>query len=323
MALFRLCHRLEEAREISQPAAVTIGNFDGLHVGHRRIMRRVVALAREHGAVPTVLTFDPHPTRIVAPARAPKLLTTTAQRCELMRQEGIEQVLVLPFTSELAQLTPEQFVGRVLADGLHAKAVLVGDNFRFGVGQSGDTCTLEELGPKYGFSVEVVHGVKQRGRMVSSSDIRRLIREGNVSLAWRELGRPYSVEGEIVSGHGIGSKQTVPTLNLSTAAEVLPGNGVYISCTEDLDVKRRWDSITNVGNRPTFGGNELTIETFLLSPFEGETPARIRLSFLHRVRNERKFENADALKSQIMRDVGRAQVFFRRCRRWARHRQTD
>jgi riboflavin kinase/FMN adenylyltransferase len=316
--MFQVFHSIEEAASVVRATAVTIGNFDGLHAGHRCIMRRVVEIAREHDWTPTVLTFSPHPTKVVAPARAPKLLTTTQQRAELMRQEGIENVVVLPFTREIAQLTPEQFVERILARGLHAKAVLVGDNFRFGAGQTGDTHTLARLGPRYGFTVEVVHGVRRRGRMISSSEIRRQIREGNVSLAWRELERPYSVEGVIVPGHGVGSRQTVPTLNLSTEAEVLPATGVYITCTEDLDAHQRWDSITNVGYRPTFDGDRLTIETYLLTALDGAAPQRIRLSFLRRVRDERRFRSPEALKAQILKDVSRAQTYFRRCRRWVR-----
>lgn len=314
---FRVVRSASEIPSDVRPSAVTIGNFDGVHAGHRSILRRVVQLAREHGWTPAAITFDPHPTRVVAPARAPQLLTTIEQRCELMRREGIELVIVIPFTPEVAQLTPEQFVSRILVDALKARAVLVGENFRFGARQAGDVHTLQELGSRYGFEVEIVEGVRRHGRMVSSSDIRRLIGDGNMTVAWRELERPYAVEGEIVPGHGIGSKQTVPTLNLATAAEVLPARGVYITCTEDLDSGRRWDSITNVGYRPTFGGDSLTIETFLLSPLEGDAPRRIRLSFLRRVREERKFDSAEALKAQILKDVSRANAWFRRLRRWS------
>ena len=320
MADFRVVRNLDEIPSDFGPSAVTIGNFDGLHAGHRQILRRVVEVGRERGLKPSVVTFDPHPSRIVAPERAPQLLTTMEQRCDLMRQEGIEQVRVLPFTPEIARLRPAEFVARTLAGPLQAKAVLVGENFRFGVRQSGDIHTLEELGWQHGFTVEIIHPVKRHGRLVSSSDIRALIRQGNAMLAWRELDRPYAIEGEIVPGHGVGAKQTVPTLNLATSAEVLPKNGVYITCTEDLGSQRRWNSITNVGFRPTFGGESLTIETFLLSPLEGDAPRRIRLSFLRRVRDERKFESPEALKAQILKDVSRAQTWFRRFGNWTRYR---
>lgn len=295
---------------MNRPCALTIGNFDGVHAAHRCIMRRVLALAREHGWQSAVLTFDPHPAKVVAPQRAPRLLTTIDERCALMRQEGIDRVEVLPFTPETAALTPEQFVRQVLVDRMHARAVLVGENFRFGKRASGDTGTLRELGRAYGFTAEIVDPVRRRGRVVSSTEIRRLIEQGNVSMACRLLERPYALEGAVVHGHGIGSKQTVPTLNLDTAAEVLPATGVYITRTRSGD--RSWPSITNVGFRPTFAGDHLTIETHLLSPLHDEAPDRICIEFLHRLRPERKFPSPQELKSQILKDAARAQTYFRR-----------
>ena len=291
-------------------SVVTIGNFDGLHAGHRRIMNQVVVIARKNGWTPTVLTFHPHPTRLVAPARAPKLMTTPEQRSEMMLEEGIENVLILPFTREVAGLTPEEFVKTVLCEQLNARVVLVGANFRFGKGQAGNVQTLAELGVRYGFTTEVLDEVSRRGGVVSSSGIRTLIERGNVSAACRLLTTPYAIEGEIVTGLGIGAKQTVPTLNLNTTAELLPASGVYITRTSEAG--RQWDSITNIGYRPTFNGDSLTIETYLLSAFDGEPPHRIKLEFLRRVREERKFESPDALKSQIFKDVSRAQTYFRR-----------
>ncbi len=297
-------------------SAVTIGNFDGVHAGHRHLFRRVVEAAREKGLRPVVLTFDPHPTRVVAPERAPRLLMTVEERCTLIMEQGIEKVVVLPFTSDVARLAPTEFVERILMDSLAARLVLVGDNFRFGHKQAGDTRVLAELGAQYGYEVEIVNAVKCRGRVVSSTEIRRSLEAGNVSLAGRLLERPYAVAGDVVRGHGIGAKQTVPTLNLRTAAEVLPAVGVYITRTRDLDNLRRWNSITNVGYRPTFDGDSLTIETFLLEPLEDPSPSHIRVEFLRRVRGERKFENPEALKAQILRDVSRAEFFFRRLARW-------
>src|SRR4051812_44268200 len=189
------------------PCALTIGNFDGVHEGHRRILRRVVELAREHGWTPAVLTFDPHPTKIVAPARAPRLMSTTEQRIALMKEEGIEVVFVLPFDRTFSELSPVEFVETILVQKLDAKAVIVGANFRFGNRASGDIELLAELGRKYGFTTEIVAGVEKRGRLVSSSETRRLIDAGEVSMACRMLERPYAVEGEVVHGHGIGSKQ--------------------------------------------------------------------------------------------------------------------
>jgi riboflavin kinase/FMN adenylyltransferase len=293
-------------------AVVTIGNFDGVHAGHRQLLRRVLEVSREHHLKSAVLTFDPHPTRIVAPERAPKLLTTIEERVALIREQGVEEVVVLPFTAEVAKLTPQEFVEQIVVSRLQTRIVMVGDNFRFGHKQSGDINVLTRLGERFGFQTHIVSAVRRRGRIVSSSEIRRRIEAGDVSMACRLLERPYDLRGDVVSGHGIGSKQTVPTLNLSTPAEVLPAKGVYITRTRDLETGQSWNSITNVGNRPTFGGGDVTVETFLLSSFDGLTPGRISVDFLRRVREERTFENADALKQQIFRDVSRAQTFFQR-----------
>jgi riboflavin kinase/FMN adenylyltransferase len=293
-------------------SVLTIGNFDGVHAGHRQLLRRVLELSVEHHFKPAVLTFDPHPTRVVAPERTPRLLSTMEERVALIREQGVGEVVVLPFTAQVARLSPGEFVEQIVVGQLQARIVMVGDNFRFGYKQSGNVATLSELGERFGFQTHIVDAVQRRGRVVSSSEIRRLIDEGDVAMAARLLERPYTLSGEVVSGHGIGSKQTVPTLNLKTPAEVIPANGVYITRTRDLETDERWNSITNVGKRPTFDGDSLTIETFLLSSFDGLTPGRIGVQFCRRVREERKFESADALKQQIFHDVARAQTFFRR-----------
>jgi riboflavin kinase / FMN adenylyltransferase len=311
----RIFRSLAEAHGEFPPSALTIGNFDGVHLGHRSIFERAAALGAERGWKPSALTFDPHPTRIVAPERTPRLLTTPERRAELMAEEGIQQVLILPFTREIAGLPPEEFVGRIVARELGARAVLVGENFRFGRRQSGDVRSLEQLGRQFGFATEVISTAQCRGRTVSSSAIRDAIERGQVALAARFLRRPYALDGNVVRGYGIGGKQTVPTLNLATAAEVIPARGVYLTRTRDLETARQWNSITNIGYRPTFGAtSELSIETFLLDPFADPTPSRIRVEFLCRVRDERKFDSPEALKSQILKDVRVAQNYFRRAR---------
>ncbi len=315
----KIYRSLDEVPADFGPSALTIGNFDGVHFGHRRILRRVKGLAEERGWKPSVLTFDPHPTRVVAPERAPKLMTSPDRRAELMQEEGIEQVLILPFTPELAQLSPAEFVGRLLVEKLNARAVLVGENFHFGHRQAGNTHVLTELGRRLGFETIIVPAVVCRGRMVSSSGIRELISSGRVALATRLLQHAYGLEGEVVNGRGVGSKQTVPTLNLSTPAEVIPPRGVYITRTRDMDSveRREWNSITNIGYRPTFGASDqLTIETYLLGPLTGVAPRRIRVEFLRRVRDEKKFESPEVLKAQILSDVQAAQRYFRRLRAW-------
>jgi riboflavin kinase/FMN adenylyltransferase len=321
----KIYHSLAEVPADFGPCALTIGNFDGVHFGHRRILRRLKRLADARGWKPSVLTFDPHPTRVVAPERTPRLLTSPEGRAELMREEGIEQVLILPFTGELAVVTPEQFARQVLVARLDARAVLVGSNFHFGYKQAGDMRVLVELGRELGFETEIVPSVTWRGRVVSSSGIRKLIRTGRVSLAARFLQHAYALEGQVVSGRGIGSKQTVPTLNLATAAEVIPARGVYVTRTRDLETGREWDSLTNIGYRPTFGASEqLSIETFLLdTPVEQAgahagppVSGRLRVEFLWRVRDERTFDSPAALKAQILKDARTAQNYLRRARAW-------
>jgi riboflavin kinase / FMN adenylyltransferase len=308
----KLYRSLNEVPADFGPSALTIGNFDGLHAAHRRILRRVVAVAAERGLRPSVLTFDPHPASVVAPERTPRLMTTPEQRARLMESEGIEQVLIQPFTAAFGELSPVDFVESVVVGRLGAKAVLVGHNFRFGRGQAGSVELLERLGEGLGFETEVVPAVRRRGLAVSSSELRRQIGEGRVSLAWRLLERPYSLEGAVVSGRGIGSKQTVPTLNLATDSQVVPAAGVYVTRTTDLADGRRWRSVTNVGYRPTFGASgQLSIETFLLEALDSP-PARIRVEFLYRLREERTFPSPAALKAQILRDAARAQTWFRR-----------
>jgi riboflavin kinase / FMN adenylyltransferase len=301
---------LAETPDDFGPCAITIGNFDGVHCGHREILRRVIGAAREEGWKSAVLTFDPHPAKLVAPASAPRLLTTLAERAGIILEQGIDEILILPFTPEVAALGPEDFVREILVDRLKARAVLVGANFRFGKRAAGDAGMLEELGERFSFETEIIEPVVWRKRVISSSEIRRLIEAGDVSTARRLLGRPYALRGRVVTGEGRGSKQTVPTLNLDTEAEVLPKNGVYVTRTREGG--REWPSITNIGVRPTFDGQNRTIETYLLSPLDGVAPNQILVEFLRRVRDERKFENAEALKTQILGDVNRAQAYFRR-----------
>jgi riboflavin kinase/FMN adenylyltransferase len=307
----RIARSLQETTDF-EPSAITIGKFDGVHAGHRHLLRQVVEAARERGVAPSVLTFDRHPACVLAPDRAPRPLMTLEERCARIAEEGIEQILVLPFTLQVARMTPEQFVVECLRDAMRVRVVLVGGNFRFGHKQSGNPLVLEELGRRYGFETRLVEARRLRGRVVSTSEVRDALALGSVALAGRLLERPFSLAGEVVKGHGIGSRQTVPTLNLTPPAEVLPADGVYITRTYDQASEVRWNSITNIGMRPTFEGDARTIETFLLQPLEIPSPAAIRIEFLRRVREERKFESPEALKAQIFKDVGRAQAFFRR-----------
>ena len=307
--------QLEDVPPDFGPSALTVGNFDGVHRGHRELMRRTAAAANENGWKASVLTFQPHPAKVVAPARAPKTITAFARRIELMGEEGIAQVLVLPFTEGVARWSPEDFVN-VLVKQLGAKCVVIGDDFRFGHKQAGHRELLEEFGRRDGFEVIAVDPVNVRGERVSSSLVRDMAAAGRIARAARLMARPFELEGRVVGGQGIGSKKTVPTLNLEPDSEVLPRDGVYVTRTRDLDRGRRWDSISNIGMRPTFGGEEVTVETFLLGAYDPPAPERIRVEFLRRVRDERKFESPEALKAQILRDVARAGRVHARLRKF-------
>lgn len=316
---FRAFTSFHDALPFFGPAGVCIGNFDGVHTGHQSLFARLVALCRERGWKPSVLTFDPHPARILVPERAPKLLTTISERVALMRQAGIEQVLVLPFNSELQHLDAVQFVERILVP-LGTRAVIVGDNFRFGHKLSGNVETLRQMAESSGYESLAGGTVSYRGQTVSSSNVRGALYDGDVIKAARMLGRWYTIAGTVITGYGIGSKQTVPTLNLKPTSELPPADGVYVTRATDLDDNRTWQAITNIGTRPTFddGGasaNARSIETFLLDPFDGRNPSRLKLTFFGRLREERRFEDAAALKAQILRDVHRAQQLHRRLAR--------
>lgn len=313
MQVFR---SLAEARGRFGPCALTIGNFDGTHLAHQALFHEVALLARSRHWHACALTFDPHPACVVAPAKAPKRITSFEERVAVMTACGLDKVLILPFTPEVAQISPESFVRDMLVGALQTKAIVVGDNFRFGHKHAGEMHLLAELGLALGFSTHIEPAIRSRYGVISSTLVREAVGSGRMSMATRLLGRPYTLSGSVVPGHGIGSKQTVPTLNIIPSTEVLPPNGVYISRTRDVDRSRAWTSITNIGQRPTFDGEGLTVETFLLDPFDGQTPARIEVQILRRVRDERKFESPEALKNQIFRDVARAQTYHRRAAKW-------
>jgi riboflavin kinase/FMN adenylyltransferase len=296
---------------------LAIGNFDGVHIGHKTLLERTGEFAVAGGLLSSVLTFHPHPTAVVAPERLPPMICTLDQRLRLLEAAGAEQILVLPFTEEVARLSPEQFISEILVGLLNTKAVFVGRNFRFGHKQRGTPATLEAFGQQAGFEPHFIEPVTYRGEIVSSSAIREYLKRGNVSRAGRLLGRCFFIEGDVIAGRGVGSKQLVPTLNVRPEVEQLAPRGIYITETIDSARKRYWQSITNVGTSPTFGTNELTIETYLLSDFDGLTPESIRVEFRRFVRSETWFPSVDDLRVQILEDVERAQTYWHRLRKRA------
>jgi riboflavin kinase / FMN adenylyltransferase len=290
------------------PCVLTIGNFDGLHLGHQRILETVVERARKLKICPAVLTFEPHPIRVLAPNLAPKLISTLDQKLRLIESMGIELVLVAPFDPAFAALTPDAFIQTYLVDGLQTRLLCVGGNFIFGHRQEGTIETLRHW--RHEFELMEIAPVTSRGVVVSSTHIRRRVQEGQVSRACRMLGRWFEIEGRIATGEGRGRNATVPTLNLEPYNELVPAAGVYITRAA-MDSGTFVDSITNIGTRPTFNGNSQTIETFVLNAPVSPTVTRMRLQFLKRVRDERRFDSADLLRAQIGRDVQTAKRFFR------------
>jgi riboflavin kinase/FMN adenylyltransferase len=281
----------------------------------------VVERARAGGSVAVALTFDPHPALILAPERAPRVLTTLPEKASLIEATGIDLLWVRAFTLELSRTPPVQFVEEMLVRDLRVSAVVVGPNFRFGHRHAGDDRLLVELGWQHGFEVEIAEPLTVRRQMASSTRVRELAELGRVHLAGRLLGRPFSVSGPIVRGLGIGKQQTVPTLNLAHVEKRIDGQpprqipkaGVYVTRTLVAGVEHQ--SVTNIGRKPTFGEHELTIESFLLDYQGGRIEAdEMEIQFFHRLRDERKFSDAAALKSQIIKDAGRALGFFRRLR---------
>jgi len=305
----RIIHDLRQLPKPPRPSVVTIGNFDGVHLAHQRLLRRVVETARPLGATATAVTFDPHPIQFLAPEHAPKLVTTLERKARLIENLGIDLLVVLPFNRELAHLSPLEFVRRTLREGLHAVSVHVGPYFRFGYRQSGDVEVLAEIARQERLRLEVLPTVEVRGERVSSTRIRELLSLGCVSLAGRLLGRPFSVFGPIVAGFGVGHKHTVPTLNLASGQEQIPKIGVYVTRTRLGEAVH--DSVTNVGHKPTFGNHRLSVETHLLN-FAGEVKeTSTEIEFFYRLRDEMKFHNPAILKAQIQEDARRALKFFR------------
>jgi phosphoribosyl 1,2-cyclic phosphate phosphodiesterase len=290
------------------PTAITIGNFDGVHLGHQQILKGVVERAQRDGLTSAVLTFYPHPARVLRPDGAPALLETLDQRLAAIEQLGVDAVLVARFDPEMANLSPQEFVQQFLVDTMRAKAVFIGANFRFGHRQAGDAALLADLGKRLGFAVETVPPVIEGGAVVSSSAIRTAVRDGRLDEARRMLGRPFSLSGEIKPGTGQGRKLVVPTLNLSTEQELLPGKGVY--ATEAVVEGKVYRAATNVGMRPTFNGNRITVESYLFDFNRELTGGTLEVRFWKRLRDEKKFSGPAELREQILRDIDVAKEFF-------------
>ena len=295
------------------PAPVaTIGNFDGMHLGHQKLVRELVARARQTSGTPTAITFEPHPLQVLAPHNAPRRIQTLDQKLALMKSFGIELVIVIPFTTEFARITAREFALKILADGARVAEIHVGPNFAFGHRREGSFNLLREIGEERGFNVMKIAQVQYRGSRVSSTAVRQALLSGQVAAARRLLGRPYSIEGEVVHGNAAGARIGFPTANLKTSCELIPRNGVYVTLFRFDGVPRR--SVSNIGVRPTVSSTPgpVEVETHILD-FSGNLYGRkIELEFLIRLREEKKFPSLVALSGQIRRDVERSRRYLRR-----------
>jgi riboflavin kinase/FMN adenylyltransferase len=296
------------------PSIVTIGNFDGVHCGHRSVIREVVARAKQANAKAVLVTLDPHPAVVLRPDRAPRLITPLEVKLELLHGTGLDAVLLLPFTEEFSRTTPRAFCETILRDALHATEVHEGENFRFGYGAEADMHSLESLGAECCFSAHVFAPLEIGRETVSSSRVRKYVAEGNMTAARHMLGRPFFIDSTPARGRGYGTQHAVPTINLAPYADLLPANGVYVT---DLrigkgDAAIRFEGVTNVGNRPTFGADSFAVETYLMGfrPIELNEETPLRLTFLRRLRVEKKWPSTDALKQQIGIDIARAERWF-------------
>jgi len=306
----QIFHKLEDIPADFGPSVVSVGNFDGVHRAHRQVLSNLVQRARPLGAKSVAVTFEPHPARILRPDFAFRLLTPTPEKIRLLKATAIDAVLLLPFTRDLSLMTPQEFAESILKQYLKVGEVHEGFNFRFGHQAAGDVKLLTELGRQLGFAVQVYPEMRLRGEPVSSSHIRKLVSHGRVSRARYLLARPFSVLSTPGRGRGYGAKHTVPTINLSRYEELLPKDGVYITRTRVAETC--FDSVTNVGNRPTFGGDSFAVETHLLNfhPLELTPETAVEIHFLHRLRDEIRFPSIDALRDQIAKDVKHARRYF-------------
>lgn len=291
------------------PSVVTIGNFDGVHRGHRVLLGRAVNAAAEAGVRSVAITFEPHPAAVLRPGSEPLRIQSLHERIVALRDAGVDLVLVLPFTAELSALTADEFVERVLVERLQAQRVIVGTNFRYGNKAAGDVVHLADVGDRHGFVAEAVTLLELDGVPLSSSEVRRRVSEGDLGFATRALGRPFSLAGEVVGGERRGRTIGFPTANVEVPPQrLLPANGVYV-CRAVVDaggVRREHGAVTNVGSRPTFDGEGITVEVHLLDLDEDLYGAHLEVRFLQRLRGERRFDGLEQLRDQIGRDVAAA-----------------
>ncbi len=280
---------------------VTIGNFDGVHIGHQKIFRKVIE-AKGRAGTSMVITFNPHPVKVLAPERKLRLLTPLEEKLRLIQSTGIDAVLIIDFDREFAKVEPDDFIKDILVDRLKVKHVIVGHNYRFGKEKRGTTELLRRRGRRYGFKVTVVRNTRLGGHTVSSSRVRQLLYWGRVCEASALLGRPYSIHGTVIKGAGRGGKVlSTPTANISTPNELVPKEGVYAVRVEIEG--RLYDGVANIGTNPTFDGKQMSYEVHIFDFNENLLGRELRLYFIDRIRGEKRFSSVEELKSQIQKDI--------------------
>lgn len=296
---------LKEIRNKHRGSVLTIGNFDGLHVGHQKTLRRVLDEAHRLKSISMALTFEPHPAKVLAPERDVRILTPLKEKARLMGRFGIDAVLVIDFDRDFAKLAADEFIGDILVGRLGARMVIVGHNYAFGRGKKGNTELLRRRGRKFGFEVRVIRNARLHGEAVSSSRIRSYLSWGRVGEAAEFLGRPYMITGPVIKGAGRGGALLdTPTANISTPNEVIPKEGVYAALV-GLE-GRLYDAVANLGTNPTFNAAAMSYEVHILD-FKGDlTGKTLRIYFIDRLRDERKFPDIKSLRLQIAKDIGRA-----------------
>ncbi len=305
MKVFRSIKRLS----LIGPSVVTIGNFDGVHLGHQKIIKTLKEKADREGLAGVLVTFDPHPVKVLHPDRNLKLLMPLEERLSLIEKLGIDICVVVPFTREFSKTPPEAFVRDFLVNKLNAKHVVVGSGYRFGRAKTGDTRGLRRLGRKYDFGLTVVRPVRRFGHVVSSSNIRQLLGWGRVCDASQMLGRPFYIEGRVVKGQGRGGPLLgVPTANIKTQYEMLPKEGVY--AVKVLFRGRLHEGVANIGKNPTFNLQQMSYEVHIFDFHKNILGSKIRVFFIDRLRGERRFPSLEALKEQIHRDITAARTLL-------------
>lgn len=303
-------HQLDEIPGNFGRTILSAGNFDGVHIAHHRVLGEITARAKAQNCKSVAVTFNPHPARVLRPDCDLKLITPLPEKLRLLESTGVDAVLLLPFTIDLSLTAPRDFAARILQNGLRAKEVHEGFNFRFGHKASGEIEALKKFGEEMDFVVVAYPEMQLRGEPVSSSHIRQLIKDGEMVRARHLLGRTFSILSTPAHGRGYGSKYTVPTINIERYDELVPKDGVYITRTRIG--AEHFDSVTNAGNRPTFGADSYAIESHLFNfhPLELTPETEVEICFLQRLRDEMKFPSVEALRAQIARDVQKAQRYF-------------